>query len=64
MAKDNPRTRTLARALEIVGSREELAKQLSTTLEELEAWLSGKVALPPRAFHGALDIVAGGKPRK
>jgi hypothetical protein len=64
MAKDNPRTRTLARALEIAGSREALAKRLDATVEEIEAWLTGEVALPLAAFHGALDIVARGKHKK
>jgi DNA-binding transcriptional regulator YiaG len=56
---ENAQTRTLKRALEIVGSREWLAETLGVALSDLSAWLEG-VRCPHEVFLQALDIVARG----
>jgi DNA-binding transcriptional regulator YdaS (Cro superfamily) len=55
-----PSERTLARALEIAGSRARLAEALGASEHDLDSWLSGKAALPHHVFIAALDIVAAG----
>ena len=57
---DGPHLRTLAEALKVVGgSKERLAVALAMPLEDVEACLAAKKALPHQAFLDALDIVAG-----
>lgn len=58
----NASTRTLQRALAILGSKEAVAATLRLTPAELDAYLSGKEEIPHRVFLELLDIVAG-KPR-
>ena len=53
--------RTLQRALEIVATKEQLAKALEVSVADLEAYLQGTQPIPNRAFMKALDIVASGK---
>ncbi len=56
---DDSRRRILARALEIVGDREELARRLHTRPILLDAWLAGVTAISERIFLQAVDIVLG-----
>jgi hypothetical protein len=56
---DGPPSRTLHRALEILGSREELRRALWLTSAELDDYLGGKKPVPNAIFLAALDIVAG-----
>lgn len=53
-----PQIRTLRRALEKLEKKERLATALGISLEELEAYLSGKKPMPNKVFLDALDIVA------
>jgi hypothetical protein len=55
-------TRTLERALAILGSKEALAQALRVTPAELDAFRDGKKEIPHQLFLDLLDIVAG-KPR-
>lgn len=55
-------TRTLQRALAILGSKEAVAATLRVTPRELDAYLSGNKEIPHQVFLELLDIVAG-KPR-
>jgi hypothetical protein len=61
-AMDGAHSRTLARALEIVVSKEALAEAIGVGLEELEGYLAGAKPLPQWAFLKAIDIVAGKPP--
>ena len=68
MGKDTAHTRTLRRAVEVVGSPEELAETLGVSPESLAAWLAGDQALPNEIYLRALDVVSHGphhrSPRK
>ena len=64
MTADTTYTRTLRRALEALGSAEELADALGATLAEVEAWAAGRTDPPPGVFLKAIDIVAQGRPGK
>ena len=68
MGKDTAQTRTLRRALEVVGSPERLAETLDVSPEKLAAWLAGDQALPNDVYMRALDVVSHGphhrSPRK
>jgi DNA-binding transcriptional regulator YiaG len=68
MGKDTAQTRTLRRAVEVVGSPKELADTLGVSLESLAAWLAGEQALPSEIYLRALDVVSQGphhrSPRK
>ena len=59
MGGDTPQTRTLRRAVEIVGSAESLAQLLLCEAESLAAWLSGQEPTPSGIYLRALDIVSG-----
>ena len=59
MSPDTVYTRTLHRALDTLGSVEELAAALGVSVVEVEAWLAG-LEPPPGAFLRAIDIVAYG----
>lgn len=59
---DGAHQRTLARALEIVVTKEALAKALDLPIEELERYLGGAKPLPQRTFLKAIDIIAGKPP--
>ena len=57
---DGPHTRTLRRALKVLGgSKTRLAAALALPVDELDAYLAGSRTLPYQAFLAALDIVAG-----
>ncbi|HEY3074423.1 MAG TPA: YdaS family helix-turn-helix protein [Burkholderiales bacterium] len=60
MGKDTAHTRTLRRAVEVVGSPEELAETLGVSPESLAAWLAGEQALPNEVYMRALDLVSQG----
>jgi DNA-binding transcriptional regulator YiaG len=60
MGKDTAQTRTLRRAVEVVGSPQELAATLDVPPESLAAWLSGDQALPNEIYLRALDVVSHG----
>jgi DNA-binding transcriptional regulator YdaS (Cro superfamily) len=60
MGKDTAHTRTLRRAVEVVGSPEELAETLGVSPESLAAWLAGDQALPNDVYMRALDLVSQG----
>jgi DNA-binding transcriptional regulator YiaG len=68
MGKDTAQTRTLRRAVEVVGSPKQLADTLGVSLESLAAWLAGEQALPSEIYLRALDVVSQGphhrSPRK
>jgi hypothetical protein len=55
-----PQSRTLRRALEILGSEDRLCATLRITPDELTAYLAGSRPMPCQVFLAALDIVAGG----
>jgi hypothetical protein len=56
MNPDTTHTRTLQRALKVVGSETKLAEELRTSLELLRKWMSGELAPPIRVYFAALDI--------
>lgn len=58
MQISNPATRTLRRAADILGEAG-LAHMLGVSVEELQAWLSGKRIPPASVYFKALDVVAG-----
>jgi len=55
---DTPQTRTLKRALEVLGNKDRLAAALGISLTELDGYLTGEKRLPYDAYVAALDIVA------
>ncbi len=57
---DNPKARTLRRAVEAVGGPEGLADALGVSPETVSAWLLGQQALPDDAYLRALDLVSQG----
>ena len=59
---NGPHSRTLALALETVGSKKSLAIALAISLEELDGYLGGEGALPHRVFIEALEIVSRARP--
>jgi len=65
---DNPKARTLRRAVQAVGGPEALAEALEVSPEMVTAWLLGQQALPDHAYLRALDLVSQGphhhSPRK
>lgn len=62
MGSSTPQTRTLGRALEMVGSADTLAQLLDCDTAALAAWLSGAERTAPDVYLRALDIVAGRSP--
>ena len=50
--------RTLARAVEIAGSDEKLARFLRMPVDELQKWASGEADPPTQVFLALVDIVA------
>jgi hypothetical protein len=54
---DGAHSRTLERALQIVGSRDRLATTLGVPLAELESYLARKQPVSNYVFLAALDIV-------
>ncbi|MGE5616096.1 MAG: hypothetical protein ACM3X5_04200 [Bacillota bacterium] len=47
----------LGRALEIVGSRSELAARLSAEEHAVALWQSGRATIPDRVFRALVDLV-------
>ena len=58
MGHDTPYTRTMERALQILGSAERLAAELGASVNDVEAWARGFTDPPPGVFLKAIDIVA------
>lgn len=58
---ESAQTRTLERALRLLGSKERLAAALQIPVADLDDYLAGKKRLPYRAFIAAIDIVARGR---
>ena len=56
---NEPSSRTLQQALEIVGSRERLCTRLWISAAELEAFLQDRKPVPESVISMARDIVAG-----
>ena len=56
---NTPQSRTLYRALEILGGVAPLAKALKVPVETLARWLDGSAVPPVGAYLTALDVVAG-----
>jgi DNA-binding transcriptional regulator YiaG len=56
----NPRLRTLRRALELIGTEDELAEALGVGFEELADWLAGRTMPPDTVYFAVLDLVAKG----
>jgi DNA-binding transcriptional regulator YiaG len=61
---DNPKARTLRRAVEAVGGPDALAEALGVSPEMVSAWLLGLQALPDNAYLLALDLVSQGPHHK
>jgi DNA-binding transcriptional regulator YiaG len=57
---DNPKARTLRRAVEAVGSEAALAETLGVSPEVVSAWLLGEQPVPNDAYMRALDVVSQG----
>jgi DNA-binding transcriptional regulator YiaG len=57
---DNPKVRTLRRAVEVVGTPEALAEALDVSPELVSAWLLGQKAPSNDAYMRALDLVSQG----
>ena len=60
MSVDNAYTRTIQRAIGMIGSAEQLAAQLGASVAEVEAWTVGLEDPPPGMFLKAIDIIAQG----
>ena len=56
---NTPQSRTLCRALGLLGGVAPLAKALKVPVETLGRWLDGNVVPPAGAYLIALDVVAG-----
>jgi hypothetical protein len=56
MNPDTTYTRTLLRALKVLGSEAKLAEALRTSPELLRRWISGELKPPTKVYFNALDI--------
>ena len=56
---NTPQSRTLCRALGLLGGEVPLAKALKVPVETLARWLDGNAVPPAGAYLIALDVVAG-----
>ena len=54
---EDTKSRILLRALEILGSREDLARTLKVRPVQLGAWLSGIATVPDEVFLNVVDLV-------
>ena len=54
--------RTLQKAAELMGGREELARELGASVAELNDWLAAKAPVPPAIFLSAVDLVISESP--
>lgn len=57
-AMQNGRLAVLARAVELVGGREELARRLEVRPQLLDSWLAGATPIPETVFLKAVDVVS------
>ena len=57
---DNPKARTLRRAVEAAGSEAALAETLGVSPEIVSAWLLGEQVVPNDVYLRALDLVSQG----
>ena len=57
---ESARSRTIRRALEVLGDEKALAYALGVQLEDVRSWLTETAAPDDRAYFAALDIVAVG----
>ena len=55
-----PVIRTLRRAAQTLGGKQQLADALGATLTEVDAWLAGSATPSDQVYLTALDIVAQG----
>ncbi len=60
MSGDTPYTRTFQRAIDTLGSVEELAQAIGASVTQVEAWTAGFAHPPPSAFLKAIDVIARG----
>ena len=58
MYEEMPATRTLARAAEMCGGVEALAKMLGVSVSDLSAWIVGAATAPVEVYLRALEFVA------
>ena len=58
---DGSHVRTLERALEVIGTRDDLATALEVSVPDLDIYLAGDKPLPNKIFFQALDIVANAR---
>jgi hypothetical protein len=56
MNPDTTYTRTLLRALKVLGSEAKLAEALRTSPEILAKWIAGELRPPSKVYFVALDI--------
>lgn len=54
--------RTLQKAADLMGGREELARELEVRGDDLAAWLAGKAPVPRAVFLTAVDLVISESP--
>jgi hypothetical protein len=51
--------KVLVKALEIVGDRQRLARQIHARPIMIDSWLAGLTPIPDHVFLGTVDIVLG-----
>jgi DNA-binding transcriptional regulator YdaS (Cro superfamily) len=49
--------RALQRAVELAGSRKDLAERIDVKVEDLEQWLGGKRRAPREVFLRVVDVI-------
>ena len=54
---DKVYSRTFAKAVELLGGRKELARELRVPLADLDRWISGNAKPPLQLFLKAIDLV-------
>lgn len=54
---DRVYSRTFAKAVELLGGRKELARELRVPMADLDKWISGSVKPPLQIFLKAIDLV-------
>jgi hypothetical protein len=54
--------RALRRAVELAGSRENLAKRIGARIEELDKWLAGTGRPPREIFLRVVDVILDDSP--
>ena len=58
MSYESACTRTFRLAIETVGSAEQLANTIGSSVAEIEAWAMGNAHPPASAFLKAIDVIA------